>query len=374
MKFKARTFFTPAPRWKLLLPLTLALLAAPAAFQVRAALDAEAAAAQGAAYADVLDQLEQIPRAALTDTAWQVGRLEVIRTPEARFANLPGYNFTPRYVEVQGLRLHYLDEGPPNAPPVLLLHGEPSWSYLYRKMIPLLTAAGQRVIAPDFIGFGRSDKLVRREDYSYKLHVDVLASLLRQLDLRDVTLVCQDWGGLVGLRVAAENPDRFARIVAANTGLPTGDTPPGEAFMRWQQFSQTDKDFNIGGLLKQASRTAMSPEVVAAYNAPFPDDRYKAGARQFPLLVPTKPDDPAAAANRKAWEVLRRWEKPFLTAFSDGDAITRGGELVFQNTVPGAKGQPHATIKGAGHFLQEDKGEELAKVVVDFIARTRRNK
>jgi haloalkane dehalogenase len=301
----------------------------------------------------------------------RAGKLEVIRTPDERFANLPGYNFKPHYVEVQGLRMHYVDEGPPSAPPVLLLHGEPSWSYLYRKMIPILTAAGHRVIAPDFIGFGRSDKPVRREDYTYQLHVDTLASLLRQLKLREITLVCQDWGGLIGLRVAAENPDRFARIVAANTGLPTGDRPPGEAFMRWQQFSQTVKDFNIGNLIKQASRTEMPPEVVAAYNAPFPDDRYKAGARVFPMLVPTKPDDPASAANRKAWEVLRRWEKPFLTAFSDGDAITRGGEVVFQQQAPGAKGQPHVTIKGAGHFLQEDKGEELARVVVDFIARTR---
>jgi len=296
--------------------------------------------------------------------------MEVLRTPDERFTNLPGYKFAPHYVEVNGLRMHYVDEGPRAADPVLMLHGEPSWSYLYRKMIPVITAAGHRAIAPDLIGFGRSDKLARREDYSYQMHVDAIAGFIRALDLRNITLVGQDWGGLIGLRVAAEHPERFARIVAANTGLPTGDAPMSEAFMRWQQYSQTVPEFHVGGIIKGACQTELAPEVIAAYNAPFPDDRYKAGARAFPLLVPTKPDDPAAPANRKAWEALSRWEKPFLTAFSDLDPVTRGGDRLFQQRVPGAKGQPHTTITGAGHFLQEDQGEALAEIVVDFVART----
>ncbi len=297
--------------------------------------------------------------------------MEFLRTPDERFANLPGYNFEPHYVEVKGLRVHYLDEGPRDVAPVLLLHGEPSWCYLYRKMIPIITAAGHRAVAPDLIGFGRSDKLPKREDYSYQFHVDVVAGFIESLDLKEVTLVCQDWGGLIGLRIAAEQPDRFARIVAANTGLPTGDQPMSEGFMRWREYSQTVENFHVGGIVKGGCATELSPEVIAAYNAPFPDDSYKAAARQFPVLVPISPDDPASAANRRAWESLRQWEKPFLTAFSDSDPVTRGGDRVFQKLIPGAAGQPHVTIAGAGHFLQEDKGEELAQVVVDFIARTK---
>jgi haloalkane dehalogenase len=296
--------------------------------------------------------------------------VEILRTPDERFANLPGYPFAPHYVDVGGLRMHYVDEGPPDAAPVLLLHGEPSWSYLYRKMIPILAAAGHRAVAPDLVGFGRSDKPAAREDYTYQRHVDWTASLLTALDLRGVTLVCQDWGGLIGLRLAAEHPDRFARIVAANTFLPTGDTPPGRAFLRWQRFSQETPVFHAGGIVKGACATALPDDVIAAYDAPFPDDRYLAGARQFPMLVPTTPDDPASEPNRRAWEVLRAWQKPFLCAFSDGDPVTRGADRVLIAAIPGAQGQPHTTITGAGHFLQEDKGEELAAVVVDFIART----
>jgi haloalkane dehalogenase len=297
--------------------------------------------------------------------------MEILRTPDERFENLPGYNFTPHYVEVDGLRVHYLDEGPSDGEPVLMMHGEPSWCYLYRKMIPIITAAGYRAIAPDLIGFGRSDKLPNREDYTYQRHVDWMTGFVKALDLQNITLVCQDWGGLLGLRIAAENEERFARIVVANTGLPTGDQPMSEGFMRWQHYSQEVKDFHVGGIIKGGCRTELSPEVIAAYNAPFPDDSYKAGARQFPLLVPTRPDDPAAPANRKAWEVLSRWQKPLLTAFSDSDPVTQGGERVFQKLVPGAQGQPHTTITGAGHFLQEDKGEELAQVVVDFLRHTK---
>jgi len=296
--------------------------------------------------------------------------MEILRTPDERFINLPGFDFTPHYVEIAGLRIHYIDEGPPTAAPVLMLHGEPSWSYLYRKMIPIITAAGRRAVAPDLAGFGRSDKPARRADYTYQFHVDVMTGLIESLDLREITLVGQDWGGLIGLRIAAENPDRFARIVVANTGLPTGDRPMTEGFMRWREFSQTVENFHAGGIVKGACVNDLPPEVIAAYNAPFPDDSFKAGARQFPLLVPIGPDDPASEANRRAWEVLRRWEKPLLTAFSDNDPVTRDGDRVFQKLVPGAQGQPHVTITGAGHFLQEDKGEELAQVIVDFISRT----
>ncbi|MHB8595258.1 MAG: haloalkane dehalogenase [Ktedonobacteraceae bacterium] len=296
--------------------------------------------------------------------------MELLRTPDEQFTNLPGYAFAPHYVTVDGVRIHYVDEGPQDAETILLLHGEPGWSYLYRKMIPLLTTAGYRAIAPDLVGFGRSDKPALREDYTYQRHMDWIKGLLEVLDLRSINLVCQDWGGLIGLRLAAENEQRFARIIAANTGLPTGDFPMNEAFFRWQRFSQTAPVFDIGRVVKNGCVTELSDEVVAAYNAPFPDDRYTAGARQFPSLVPTTPDDPASDANRRAWGDLILWEKPFLTAFSDSDPITKGGDRVFQRLIPGAKGQPHITIAGAGHFLQEDKGEELAGVVVNFLKNT----
>jgi haloalkane dehalogenase len=296
--------------------------------------------------------------------------MEILRTPDDRFRQLPGYPFAPRYLDLGTMRMHYVDEGPREGAPVLLLHGEPSWSYLYRKMIPLLTAAGHRVVAPDLVGFGRSDKPVRREDYSYQRHVDWTRGVIEQLDLRGITLVCQDWGGLIGLRLAAEHEDRFARIVAANTFLPTGDMPPGDAFLTWRKFSQETPEFSVGRIVQGGCVTSLTPEVVAAYDAPFPDDRYKAGARQFPALVPISPDDPASAPNRRAWEVLNRWRKPFLTAFSDSDPITRGADGFLQQAIPGARGQPHTTIADAGHFLQEDKGEGLARVVIDFVART----
>lgn len=296
--------------------------------------------------------------------------MELLRTPDGQFADLPGYPFEPHYAEIRGVRVHYVDEGRMDEQPMLLLHGEPSWSFLYRKMIPVLCAAGLRVVAPDLVGFGRSDKPVRREDYTYQQHVDWMRALIEHLDLRRVTLVGQDWGGLIGLRLVAEHPDRFSRVVAANTFLPTGDIPPGEAFLTWRRFSQETPELPVGRIVQSGCVSTLAPEVVAAYEAPFPDERYKAGARQFPILVPIQPDDPAAQANRKAWEVLRRWEKPFLTAFSDTDPITRGADLYFQREVPGAQGQTHRTITGAGHFLQEDKGEELAEAVVEFVRRT----
>ena len=295
--------------------------------------------------------------------------METLRTPDDRFAALPGWPFAPHFVTAgDGLRVHYVDEGPRDAPPVLMMHGEPSWSYLYRRMIPIVARAGHRVLAPDLVGFGRSDKPVRREDYTYQRHVDWMRAVLETLDLHGVTLVCQDWGGLIGLRLVAEHPERFARVVAANTFLPTGDRPPTPAFLAWQKYSQTTPNFHVGGIVRGGCVTDLPADVVAAYDAPFPDDRHKAGARQFPLLVPTSPDDPAAVPNRKAWEALARWDRPFLTAFSDSDPVTGGADRLLQHAIPGAKGQPHTTIVGAGHFLQEDKGEELAAVVVRFIA------
>ncbi len=299
--------------------------------------------------------------------------MEIVRTPDDRFANLAGFPFEPNYVEVPSgddstLRVHYVDEGSRDAPVVLLMHGEPSWCFLYRKMIPVLTAAGLRCVAPDLVGFGRSDKPVDRESYTYAAHVEWMrTTLFDRLDLRDVNLVCQDWGGLIGLRLVGEHPERFARVVAANTFLPTGDHDPGEAFLNWRRFSQEVEDFAVGVIVTMGCATELSADVVAAYDAPFPDDRYKAGARQFPTLVPITPNDPAAAANRAAWDVLRRFEKPFLTAYSDRDPITRGADAVFRREVPGCAGQPHTTIEGGGHFLQEDRGEELAKVVAAFV-------
>lgn len=298
--------------------------------------------------------------------------MQALRTPDERFTNLPDYPFQPHYIDVDDtegglLRLHYVDEGLRNAPVVLMLHGEPTWSYLYRKMIPIVVNAGYRVIAPDLIGFGRSDKPSLRTDYTYQRHVDWIRALLTQLELNEITLVCQDWGGLIGLRLVAEHPDKFARVVAANTILPTGDFPLGETFFKWQKLSQDIPVFATANIIQGGCTMAMQPEVLAAYDAPFPDESYKEGARQFPMLVPATPDDPATPANRKAWESLMRFKKPFLTAFSDKDPITAAGAPVLRKLIPGCEGQAHTTIENGGHFLQEDQGEKLAEVVVEFI-------
>ncbi|RMI35279.1 haloalkane dehalogenase [Nocardia stercoris] len=304
--------------------------------------------------------------------------MHVLRTPDERFADLPDFPFEPHYTDVAAgdgsdthLRLHYLDEGPRGGAVVLLMHGEPSWSFLYRSMIPVLVRAGFRCVAPDLIGFGRSDKPAERADYTYARHVEwVREALFDRLDLRGITLVCQDWGGLIGLRLVAEHPDRFARVVVANAGLPTGSVKLTEAFAAWQRFSQETTEFPVGGIVAGGCRTQLTPDVIAGYDAPFPDETYKAGARVFPLLVPTRPDDPAGPANSAAWERLAQFGKPLLTAFSDGDPITKGGDRVFREKVPGAAGQPHTTITGAGHFLQEDRGPDLATVITEFIAAT----
>jgi haloalkane dehalogenase len=300
--------------------------------------------------------------------------MKALRTPDERFHDLPGYTFEPHYLEVDdteggSLRVHYIDEGPADAAPVLLMHGEPSWAYLYRHMIPVLVAAGHRVVAPDLIGFGRSDKPTEQSDYTYARHVEWMRdALLRQLDLRDITFFGQDWGGLVGLRLVAAEPDRFARVVVGNTGLPTGDATPNDAFLAWRKFSREAPVFPIGQIINGGCTTDLSADVIAAYDAPFPDDTYKAGARIFPSLVPASLDDPARPDQVEAWKVIGAFHRPWLCAFSDSDPITRGGEKAFLRSVPGAEGLEHVTIAGGGHFLQEDRGAELATVIRDFIA------
>ena len=301
--------------------------------------------------------------------------MQFLRTEDARFEGLPDYDFAPHFVEVDDtaggmLRVHYVDEGPRDVPPVLLMHGEPTWSYLYRHMIPPLVAAGHRVIAPDLVGFGRSDKPTEQSDYTYQRHVDWMLSVLSQLDLTQVTLFAQDWGGLIGLRLVAAMPERFARIVVGNTALPTGDQPMGPAFESWREYSQTVDDFNIGKIVFGGTTSKLNEAEIAAYNAPFPDDRYKAGARKFPMLVPSTPDDPAAEPNRAAWKVLSGLEIPVLTTFGADDKIMAGVEQVFQKLMPGAAGQDHVVLPDAGHFLQEDVGAELARRINVFIDQT----
>ena len=292
--------------------------------------------------------------------------IEIIRTPEERFENLPDYNFIPHYIELaDGIRMHYIDEGDKTNPTVLLLHGEPSWSFLYRKMIPILVANNFRVIAPDLIGFGKSDKPKRQSDYSYQNHMDWLTSFIEQLDLNNMLLFCQDWGGLTGLRLITRLEDRFSMVVASNTTLPTGNIEMPEVFLKWREFSQKSPDFDIGQVIDKGTVADLSEEVIAAYNAPYPSEEYKAGARIFPMLVPVEMDDPESAKNRSAWEILAKWEKPFLTIFGDQDYIMKGAEVIFQKIIPGTKGQDHTHLN-AGHFIQEEKGEELAKLIVDF--------
>jgi haloalkane dehalogenase len=298
-------------------------------------------------------------------------RTGVLRTPDERFANLPDFNFTPHYCEVGGHRIHYLDEGPPAAQPILLLHGEPTWSYLYRKMIPVLSAAGYRCIAPDLVGFGRSDKPSDRMVHTYKFHVDEIAGLIAALDLESCTLFGQDWGGLIGLRVATENDARFSRIVVSNTGLPTGEEPMTPEFLSWKRMATQmleAGDMPIGTIV---SASVKAPDLKQAYDAPFPDKRFKAGPLMFPQIVPMSPDDPAKEANKRAWQALANWKKPFLTAYGDRDPITAGGDQRFQKRVPGARGEPHVVVQGAGHFIQETHGAELARIIIDFLGKTR---
>lgn len=307
--------------------------------------------------------------------------VKVLQTPDERYDGLADWRYEPIYTTINAfpdidtssgamtLRMHHIDTGAPDAAnTVLCMHGEPSWSYLYRKMIPRFVSAGHRVIAPDLIGFGRSDKPTQTSDYTYERHVDWMTQWVVANDLTNLTLVCQDWGGLLGLRLVALMPERFARVVAANTFLNTGDRPPSDAFLAWRKYSQETPVFNIGNIMQGGCKIKpLSDAVRAAYDAPFPDDSYKAGARVFPTLVPISPDDPSALANIEAWKSLRKFDKPFLTAFSDSDPVTAGGDRYFQREIPGCVGQAHTTITDAAHFLQEDAGERFADVVNQFI-------
>jgi haloalkane dehalogenase len=294
--------------------------------------------------------------------------MKLLRTPDDRFASLPDFGYPPRYAEIGGLRLAYLEAGPPDGEPVLLLHGEPSWSFLYRKVIPVLADEGLRVIAADLMGFGRSDKPAEVADHSYARHVEwIRAFAFDRLDLRGITLVGQDWGGLIGLRLVAEHPDRFARVVAANTGLPTGDQPMPDVWLRFREVVRTAPTLSVSRLVQSGCQTKLPADVLAAYEAPFPDPSYAAAVRAMPDLVPAEPDNPASAANRAAWRELASWDKPFLVAFSDQDPITAAMAPVLKRAVPGAARFDHPVLKGAGHFLQEDAGEELGAVIAAFV-------
>ena len=301
--------------------------------------------------------------------------MHILRTPDSRFENLPGWSYAPHYLEIADadtghrLRMAYVDEGPRDGATVLLLHGEPSWSYLYRHMIPALVASGHRVLAPDLIGFGRSDKPADRNDYTYERHVAWLSQWFTDVDAREVTLFCQDWGGLLGLRLVAAFPERFAGVVVANTGLPVG-TGISEGFMQWLAFSQSTPDLPVGQIVNGGTGRSLSADEIAAYDAPFPDASYKGGACQFPTLVPITPEHGSVAENKAAWAVLTRFDKPFVTAFSDADPVTGGGDALFQKMVPGAKGQPHVTLSG-GHFLQEDCPDAIVALIEGVVARSR---
>lgn len=302
--------------------------------------------------------------------------MKTLRTPDTAFSNLEGYEFAPHYTEITDaasatpLRIHHIEQGPADAAPVLLMHGEPSWSYLYRKFMAPVAAAGHRAIAPDLIGFGKSDKPAARADYTYERHVAWMSDWLLANDLSGITLFCQDWGGLIGLRLVATFPERFARLVIANTGLPIG-TGFSEGFNAWLKFSQEVPQFPVGVIVNGGTVRDLSPSEIAAYDAPFPDESYKEGARQFPTLVPITPEHASVAENKAAWEVLSRFEKPVLTYFSDKDPVTSGGEKPIIERIPGAKGQPHTIIQNGGHFLQEDAPETLTQLLIDFIAATK---
>jgi haloalkane dehalogenase len=295
--------------------------------------------------------------------------MDILRTPDHCFESLHEFPYVPSYSHISDdqlgeLRLAYVDEG--EGPIILCMHGEPSWSYLYRKMIPDFVAAGFRVLAPDLIGFGRSDKPSEREAYSYLKHVEWIKAWIRSLDLQEICLVAQDWGGLIGMRILAEMPERFSRYSLSNTGLPTGDQMLPEAFHEWRTFSQEDTEFDTGQICNDFGSGTLKAAELDSFRAPFPDERYKAGARAFPMLVPASPEDPAAPGNRAAWEVLGSCHKPALMCFSDGDPVTRGFDAVLKERIPGTQGQPHITLSG-GHFIQNQDGHRWANAIIHWI-------
>ena len=294
--------------------------------------------------------------------------VEYVRTPGARFAQLTDFPYEPRYVEIDGLRMAWVDEGPRDAAPLLLLHGEPTWSYLYRRLVPILLAAGHRIVAPDLIGFGRSDKPIDPEHYTYERHVGWMTAFIEAIDLREATLFGQDWGGLIGLRVVAENPDRFSAMVLPNTVLPDGGEMSA-GFLQWQERSQGQNleqwQATFGRMIQTRE---LSEGEVASYGVPFDTDESRAGARQFPLLVPTGPNDPAVPANRAAWAVLEQWTRPVLTLWCPDDRVLGEYQSVFVDRIPGAAGQPHQTFSPGGHFIQDEHGEAVATAMVDWLA------
>lgn len=296
--------------------------------------------------------------------------MELLRTPEERFMNLPDYSFQSHYIEVEDIRIHYLDEGMNENDTILLMHGEPSWSYLYRHMIPLLANTGFRIIVPDLVGFGKSDKPRYKTDHSYAKHVKWINKWFNQLNLRNITLFCQDWGSLIGLRVAIANPESIKRIALSNGGLPTGTGKMSDAFLQWQKYAQASPDFEVGAIIQMGTVRDTPKDVLDAYRSPFPDESFLVGPRVMPSLVPTSSDDPEHVPNTHAREQFKHWTKPFLTCFSDSDPITKGGDRYWQEIVPGAQGQNHTVVKGGGHFVQEDCGLELAEILINFIQDT----
>lgn len=319
---------------------------------------------------------------------WETAK--TVRTSESRFDNLPDYPFQPNYVEVEGYRIHYVDEGPKSGQTVLLMHGQPSWSYLYRHMIPLLTEAGFRVIAPDNVGFGKSDKPIDHSAHSYQMHVDVMAQFVDAIDLKQATLFAQDWGGLIGLRVVEQRPERFARIMISNTTLPAARGIRGWlgyplfraavwkqgkvqelnvedesfSFATWVAYARTSDNFNFANLFQRATTRTLSDQELAGYAAPFPNEQTMAGVRMFPSLVASQLRENQQVMD----EFYAKWEKPFITAFGDKDPIMAGLDEVWQSTVPGAQGQSHTLISGGAHFIQEDKPEELVSILIDFVS------
>lgn len=316
---------------------------------------------------------EVVRLVAVATSACHTAGMDIVRTPDQRFEGLEGFDHEPQYAEIEdgdggSLRIAYVDAGAADGPVVLLLHGEPTWSYLWREVIDVLTATGLRSVAVDLVGFGRSDKPTRSSDHSFARHVEWVRSLVfDHLELRDVTLVGQDWGGLIGLRLVGEHPDRFARVVAANTGLPTGDFDMPEIWWQFRRAVEGAAVLDVGRLVASGCVRGLADAARAAYDAPFPDESYLTAPRVMPSLVPTRPDDPATEANRAAWEVLSRWEKPFLVAFSDSDPITGAMAPVMRKLIPGTRGQHHPVVAGAGHFLQEDAGQHLGRVIADFV-------